>query len=90
MNFAEMIEKMSPDIYLALKRGVELGKWPNGQLLTAEQKQISMEAVLRYEANHQIPEQERVGYIEPKPNKAKAAPATEEAAVKILNPEQSS
>ncbi|WP_091962736.1 YeaC family protein [Marinospirillum celere] len=82
MKFAEMIEKMTPDIYQALKRGVELGKWPNGQALTREQREISMEAVLRYEINNQIPEQERVGYIAPKPMKKRPA---EEASIKIIN-----
>ncbi|MBE0506780.1 MAG: DUF1315 family protein [Marinospirillum sp.] len=82
MTFAEMIEKMTPDIYKALKRGVELGKWPNGQELTAEQRSISMEAVLRYEAQNDIPEQERVGYIAPKKKK----PAANEAEpVRILD-----
>jgi uncharacterized protein len=69
MTFAAMIEKMTPDIYAALKRGVELGKWPNGQALTAEQREISMEAVLRYEVLNNIPETERVGYIAPKKQK---------------------
>jgi len=84
MTFADMIEKMSPEIYTALKSGVELGRWPNGQPLTKEQKEISMEAVLRYEAQSSIPEEERVGYIAPKKKK----PATnEEAPVKILGQE---
>ncbi|WP_114418101.1 DUF1315 family protein [Marinospirillum perlucidum] len=81
MTFAEMIEKMTPDIYQALKRGVELGKWPNGKLLTEEQKKISMEAVLRYEMNTGIPEEERVGYIAPKPKK----PAVSEDPLKIVD-----
>ena len=80
MTFAEMIDKMTPDIYQALKSGVELGKWPNGQPLTAEQRKISMEAVLRYEITAGIPEQERVGYIAPKPKKQAAVEA-----VKILD-----
>ncbi len=84
MTFAEMIEKMSPEIYTALKRGVELGRWPNGQKLTAEQKEISMEAVLRYEVQSNIPEDQRVGYIAPK----KKQPVTdEEQPVRILNQE---
>lgn len=82
MNFAEMIDKMTPDVYQSLKRGLELGKWPNGQPLTSEQKKITMEAVLRYEALHQIPEQERVGYIAPKPVPSRA---TEETSIKILD-----
>jgi len=75
MTFAEMIEKMSPEIYTALKQGVELGRWPNGQALTEEQKEISMEAVLRYEAQSNIPEEERVGYIAPKKKKKAAKEA---------------
>lgn len=81
MTFAEMINKMTPEIYQALKTGVELGKWPNGQPLTSEQREISMEAVLRYEVTTGIPEEERVGYIAPKPKKK---PVTAEA-VKILD-----
>ncbi|MDR9466652.1 DUF1315 family protein [Marinospirillum sp.] len=81
MTFAEMIEKMTPDIYQALKTGVELGKWPNGQPLTPEQREISMEAVLRYEATAGVPEEERVGYIAPKLKKKTEAVE----AVKILD-----
>lgn len=84
MTFADMIEKMSPEIYTALKQGVELGRWPNGQALTKEQKEISMEAVLRYEAQSNIPENQRVGYIEPK--KKKTADH-EEQPVRILGQE---
>lgn len=84
MTFADMIEKMSPEIYTALKSGVELGRWPNGQPLTQEQKEISMEAVLRYEAQSSIPEEERVGYIAPKKKKSAI---NEEAPVKILGQE---
>ena len=87
MTFADMIEKMSPEIYTALKQGVELGRWPNGQVLTKEQKEISMEAVLRYEAQSSIPENQRVGYIEPKkkkPNAADIPDTSEEQPVKIL------
>lgn len=84
MTFADMIEKMSPEIYTALKSGVELGRWPNGQPLTQEQKEISMEAVLRYEAQSSIPEEERVGYIAPKKKKSAT---NEEAPVKILGQE---
>ena len=75
MTFAEMIEKMTPDIHEALKRGVELGKWPNGQPLTPEQREISMEAVLRYEVQNQLPETRRVGYVAPKKPKPAAGDA---------------
>lgn len=82
MSFADMIEKMSPEIYTALKSGVELGRWPNGQVLTQEQKEISMEAVLRYEAQSNIPAEQRVGYITPKKKKPAA---NDEQPVRILD-----
>lgn len=84
MTFADMIEKMSPEIYTALKSGVALGRWPNGLVLTPEQREISMEAVLRYEAQSNIPDNQRVGYIEPKKKKPDAADTSEEQPVKIL------
>lgn len=84
MTFADMIEKMNPEIYSALKSGVELGRWPNGQPLTKEQKEISMEAVLRYEANSNIPAEQRVGYIAPKKKKPDA---NAEQTVRILDQE---
>lgn len=86
MTFIDMIEKMSPEIYTALKQGVELGRWPNGLVLTPEQREISMEAVLRYEAQSNIPDNQRVGYIEPKKKKSVADDAKEQP-VRILGQE---
>ncbi|HKM14942.1 MAG TPA: DUF1315 family protein [Marinospirillum sp.] len=86
MTFIDMIEKMSPEIYTALKQGVELGRWPNGLVLTPEQREISMEAVLRYEAQSNIPDNQRVGYIEPKKKKPVADGAKEQP-VRILGQE---
>lgn len=78
MTFAEMIQKMTPEIYQALRRGVALGKWPNGVRLTDEQKSISMEAILRYEQEHQVPLTERVGYVAPKPPKTSPSESAEQ------------
>ena len=64
MNFDQMIEAMTPDIYQSLKRAVELGKWPNGQSLTSEQRETSLRAVIAYEHRRNMPESERVGYID--------------------------
>lgn len=63
-----------------------LGRWPNGQALTKEQREISMEAVLRYEAKSSIPDNQRVGYIEPKKKKPVADDA-EEQSLRILGQE---
>ena len=41
-----------------------LGKWPDGRKLTPEQREISLEAVIYYENLHNIPEEERTGYLD--------------------------
>ena len=63
MNFEQMIEAMTPDVYQSLKRAVELGKWPNGTRLTAEQRETCLRAVIAYDQT-KLPEQERTGYID--------------------------
>lgn len=62
MTFDELIRNINPDIYQNLKRALELGKWPDGKLLTQEQKEMCMEAVIVYEAKN-LPEHERTGYM---------------------------
>jgi len=64
MNFEELIEAMSPDIYESLKSAVELGKWPNGVKLTQEQREQSLRAVIAYEHQRNMSEEQRVGYID--------------------------
>ena len=39
MDFEQVINSMTPDIYQRLVTAVELGKWPDGVALTAEQKE---------------------------------------------------
>ena len=63
MNFEQLINNITPDIYQALKRAVEIGKWPNGSMLTPEQKSLVMEAVISYEHLH-VDEEERMGFID--------------------------
>ncbi|MDO6562587.1 DUF1315 family protein [Amphritea sp. 1_MG-2023] len=62
MNFEKMIETMTPAVYQSLKRAVELGKWPNGDRLSPEQRQTSLRAVIAYDQT-KLPEHERTGYI---------------------------
>ncbi|SBT18990.1 hypothetical protein MGA5115_03151 [Marinomonas gallaica] len=63
MNFKDMIENMTPEIYGRLKQAVELGKWPNGVKLTPEQTELCMQAVITYDYTNK-PEEQRVGYID--------------------------
>ena len=63
MDFQQIINAMTPEIYQNLKRAVEIGKWPDGRVLTAEQRELSMQAVIVYEAKF-VEEKERTGYID--------------------------
>ncbi|MBP0049526.1 DUF1315 family protein [Marinobacterium sp. AK62] len=64
MTFEKMIESMTPEVYQSLRRAVELGKWPNGERLSQEQRETSLRAVIAYEHTHKVAENERVGYID--------------------------
>lgn len=64
MNFDEMIDAMTVDIYESMKRSIEIGKWPNGTALTSAQKEQSLRAIIAYEHKRNIPDHERVGYID--------------------------
>ena len=70
MNFDELAASLTPDMYSRLKESVELGKWPNGVALTREQKALCLEALLKYEVNQGVPEEQRIGYV-PVPDKPK-------------------
>lgn len=63
MNIEQMLAVLDADIVARLKTAVEIGKWPNGVVLTQEQRQISMQAVIAWEAQH-VPVKERTGYID--------------------------
>ena len=63
MDYQQLIEAMTPDIYQSLKKAVELGKWPDGGRLTPEQRQTCLQALIAWGEKH-LPEKERVGYID--------------------------
>jgi len=65
MNYLQLIETMTPEFYQSLMRSVELGKWPDGKVLTAEQRENAMQAIIAWGERH-LAEQDRVGYIEKK------------------------
>lgn len=58
-----LLENITPEIYEALKRAVELGKWPGGNRLTSAQRETCLQAVIYYDGRHK-PERDRVGYIQ--------------------------
>ena len=63
MNIEQMLAVLDADIVARLKTADEIGKWPNGVVLTKEQRQTSMQAVIAWEAQN-VPEKERSGYID--------------------------
>jgi len=64
MTYDELIERLDPTIYRNLKQAIELGKWPDGRAISREQRAICLEAVIYYENKHNVPEEERVGYLD--------------------------
>lgn len=63
MEYKQMIEAMTPEIYQSLKRAVELGRWPDGRPVTREQREHAMQAIIAWGERH-LEEAERVGYID--------------------------
>lgn len=62
-SFTEMLNKITPEIYQNLKQSIELGKWPNGQVLSKEQKETCLQAVIAWEIKN-LPENKRTGYMD--------------------------
>ncbi|MBC7751187.1 MAG: YeaC family protein [Candidatus Saccharibacteria bacterium] len=63
MNPEAVLAALTPEIVDRLRTAVEIGKWPNGERLTAEQRATSMQAVLIWEMKN-LPENQRTGYID--------------------------
>lgn len=61
-EFSQAAVQLSREVYENLRRSVELGRWPDGRTLTAEQRETSLQAVIAWEQAH-LPEHERSGYI---------------------------
>ena len=55
--------KITPEIYQAFKTAIEIGKWPDGRVLSDAQKETCMSAVISYEMEN-IEETSRTGYID--------------------------
>lgn len=64
MSFEDAAKQLDPTLYERFKKALELGKWPDGRELTREQKEICLQTVIVYENAHDVPEKERVGYID--------------------------
>lgn len=83
MDLPTLLKSITPDIYQNLKRSLELGKWPDGKLLTEEQRELTMQAVIVYEAQH-IAEDQRAGYIDRSKKTACAKDSEDTAEEQVL------
>jgi uncharacterized protein YeaC (DUF1315 family) len=80
MQMKDLLEKMTPEIYQSMKQSLELSRWPNGERLTAEQRENCLQALIAWE-HENLPEEERIGYM---PVSCKSAPAAETSDTSIL------
>ena len=62
-SLQDVVQHMDPEIHMNMKTAVELGRWANGERLTAQQLENCMQAIIAYEQKN-LPEHERVGYID--------------------------
>ena len=58
----ELIESLTPEMAQDLKRAIELGKFPDGRMVSEAQRALMLEAVILYDAA-KLPEDERTGFI---------------------------
>ena len=58
-----VLDSITPEIHENLKSAVETGRWANGDRLTPQQLEHSLQAIIAWETRH-LPEHQRVGYID--------------------------
>ena len=63
MEYLKVLEHLNPTVYEQLKQSLEVGKWPDGELLTERQKEIVMQALIGWGEIH-LPAEQRIGYID--------------------------
>ena len=81
MDYLELIETMSPEVYRSLLRSVELGRWPDGKAVTPEQRENAMQAIIAWGELH-LQEEERVGFISPREKPGGKSDGPDEAPLK--------
>ena len=62
-SWQALVASMTPEIHQSLKTAIELGKWPNGDRLTPEQREYCLQAVIAYDELY-LPEHERTAWID--------------------------
>lgn len=52
MNAQQLVDSITPQAYQRLVYAVETGKWPEGTVLTAQQRESCMQAMMLYQSKH--------------------------------------
>ena len=73
-QYRDSVRQMDRKIYEQLVNSLATGRWPDGRILTADQRAHAMQAVITWGEMHLQPE-ERVGFID---KGAKAGEACDE------------
>lgn len=63
MDYESLIARLDAATCDALRRAIEIGKFPDGRKLTDEQRALCMEAVLAWEMRN-LPSEQHTGYID--------------------------
>ncbi len=50
MDYSKLIDSLTPDMIDRFSEAVATGKWPDGQTLSAEQKESCIQAIMLYRA----------------------------------------
>ncbi|GAB2664878.1 YeaC family protein [Vibrio panuliri] len=52
MDVEQLVNAITPEAYERLLYAIETGKWPEGTVLTQEQRDSCMQAVMLYQSKH--------------------------------------
>ena len=57
-----LVSGMTPEIYQNLKKAVETGRWPDGNVVTSEQRANALQGVIAYEQLN-MKDEEKTGFM---------------------------
>jgi len=63
MRFNDLLFALTPERYEVLKKSVELGKWPDGRLLTMDEREGALQVLIAYDIRYKAVE-DRIGYVD--------------------------
>ena len=63
MDINDFVGRLGHAEYAALKRAVELGKWPDGRVLETGDRELLMRTMIAWETKN-LPPDQQTGYME--------------------------